>query len=643
MGIKKVKKFQILGLKKQIDYITEEIIKNSSIELLQKEKLDKKALENGFKCHIKNNPYNERFKKLETIMDTLNISKQSQNLNLNELENISLDELDEMLATIKKRIDKLDRILNKMDREEKRVENIKKHVYVMRNMDIQLEELRNLKYISLIFGSLETERYQRLIENITDQPILILEVNEDQERVWFFAFSRKEYEEQTLKVLKSVNFEKIDLPRRVNASPKTVLKQAESRLEKINIIREQIDLEYKKLFHKYHNQLSEYYQKMLFLNKIRSIDNEYYDESCYFFLAVGWIPEDREVEFKDKVEEKYPNILYSSREVENAEEENPPTILDNPNWIKGFSSLVKLYGLPSYDELDPSIFFAVTYLLLFGMMFGDLGQGFIFALIGYMISTERIKFLDRDLGAFFIGLGSSSMFFGLIYGSVFGLENIIPALIFRPMENIMFWLGFTTLIGILLLIISMVFNLINSFKNKNYEEALFSESGLSGLSLYLFILLSAAFFVMRRKLLIPLPYTITVVTLLLIVIFFKEPLGKYFEGKGFTFEKSIGEYLLESIFEIFDTVLSYMSNTLSFLRVGAFTLNHIGLSMAFILLSEMIQNHIGSILILILGNLVIMTLEAVVVGIQILRLEFFEIFAKFYRGSGREFNPIKLD
>ena len=102
MGIKKVKKFQILGLKKQIDYITEEIIKNSSIELLQKEKLDKKALENGFKCHIKNNPYNERFKKLETIMDTLNISKQSQDLNLNELENISLDELDEMLATIKK-------------------------------------------------------------------------------------------------------------------------------------------------------------------------------------------------------------------------------------------------------------------------------------------------------------------------------------------------------------------------------------------------------------------------------------------------------------------------------------------------------------------------------------------------------------
>jgi len=638
-----VKKFQILGLKKQIDYITEEVIKNSNIELLKKEKLDKKALENGFKCHIKSNPYKERFKKLETIMDTLNISKESQNLNLNQLEDINLDELDEMLETIKNRIDKLDRILNKMDREEKRVENTKKHVYLMRNMDIQLEELKNLKFISLIFGSLEKERYHRLIENISNQPILILEVNEDQQRIWFFAFSRKEDEEQTLKILKSVNFEKIELPRRVNESPRTVLKQAESRLEKINIIREQIDLEYKKLFHRYHNQLSEYYQKILFLNKIRSIDNEYYDESCYFFLAIGWIPEDREKEFKDKLEREYPNILYSSREVEDAEEENPPTILDNPNWIKGFSSLVKLYGLPSYNELDPSIFFAATYLLLFGMMFGDVGQGFVFALIGYLISKEMIKFVDKDLGFFFMGLGSSSMFFGLIYGSVFGLENIIPALIFRPMENIMFWLGFTTVLGIMLLIISMLFNLINSFKNKDYEEALFSESGLSGLSLYLLILISAAFFAIKRTLLIPLPYTLTAAALLLIFIFFKKPLGNYFEGKGFAFGKPIGEFFLESVFEIFDTVLSYMSNTLSFLRVGAFTLNHIGLSMAFILLSEMIQNHIGSILILIIGNLVIMTLEAVVVGIQILRLEFFEIFAKFYRGTGREFDPIKLD
>jgi len=382
----------------------------------------------------------------------------------------------------------------------------------------------------------------------------------------------------------------------------------------------------------------------LIFNRITDVNNSFYGKSDYFFITTGWISEENEKEFKKLISNKYSQVLYSSQEVEDAEEEDPPTIIENPKWIKSFSSLVKLYGLPKYGEIDPSVFFALSYILLFGIMFGDLGQGLVLVLLGFAIYKNKIKFIkNQDISYILISLGSASMLFGTFYGSLFGMEDLIPALVIRPMDNIMFWLGFTVMIGIFLLITSMIFNLFNSFKNKDYAEALFSDSGLSGLILYLFMLSNLAFYGLQNRLLIPASFSAVIVISLLLLIFFKEPLGNLLIGKKFSIDQKISEYLLESIFELFDTVLGYLSNTLSFLRVGAFTLNHAGLSMAVIILSQMMSNNAGSLLILIAGNIVIMVLEGVVVGIQILRLEFFEIFSKFYSGSGREFNPLSID
>ncbi|SFL28840.1 V-type ATP synthase subunit I [Halanaerobium salsuginis] len=639
MGVKKVKKFQILGLKKQVDLITKAIIKNKQIELLKKEKYEQE-----FKEYKTENPYKDYFSQISDIFSKLKLESNQAELDLIETTKLDLNQLDNFINPIQNKLDKLARISKKIDQEEKRLQNLKKHIYLMRNMDVQLEDLKNLSYITLIFGSLTKERYSRLIENVTNLPILVLEVNSNEERVWFFTFAKKEYEEKAIDILKSANFERIELPDRVTEQPRSILKQADHRLEKIKIIREQIKLEYDKLKHRYQVEIKNYYQKLLFLNKIKEIDNHYYDESNYFFMVSGWISEENEVEFKQKIADKYPEVIYTSQKINDIDAENPPTIIENPGWVKGFSALVKLYGLPKYGELDPSLFFAVTYILLFGIMFGDLGQGFIFALLGYLIINQKISFIkEKSIGQVLMLLGGSSMLFGIFYGSVFSLESIIPALVIKPMDNIMSWLGFTILIGIVLLIIAMFFNLFNSFKNKDYQQAFFAESGLSGLIFYLFILASLAVYAIKGSLLLPLSLTILISVILLAIIFLKEPLGNLVETGSFKIEQSLGNFLLESGFEIFDIVLNYFSNTLSFLRVGAFTLNHFGLSMAVILLINMVSNHAGSLFILVLGNLIIMVLEGVVVGIQILRLEFFEIFSKFYSGTGREFNPIKLN
>ena len=634
-----MKKFQILGLKSDLDLITEEIIKNSQMELLKNEKYNTR-----FKNDQIENSYKPYFNKLNKIMDSLKLDKKIKEFNFDQLNKLSLEELEDFIMPIQKKIKKLERITNKLDAEEERLNNLIKHVYVMRNIDIELQSLKTLSYVTLVFGSLSQERYKRLIENVTEVPVLVLKVNEDQERVWFFTFAKKDYEQKALDILNSVNFNRIELPDRVTEEPKNILSQSRHRLDKIKIIRAQIKLEFKKLKHRYQEQLLKYYKQSLIFNRITDVNNSFYGKSDYFFITTGWISEENEKEFKKLISNKYSQVLYSSQEVEDAEEEDPPTIIENPKWIKSFSSLVKLYGLPKYGEIDPSVFFALSYILLFGIMFGDLGQGLVLVLLGFAIYKNKIKFIkNQDISYILISLGSSSMLFGTFYGSLFGMEDLIPALVIRPMDNIMFWLGFTVMIGIFLLITSMIFNLFNSFKNKDYAEALFSDSGLSGLILYLFMLSNLAFYGLQNRLLIPVSITAVIVISLLLLIFFKEPLGNLLIGKKFSIDQKISEYLLESIFELFDTVLGYLSNTLSFLRVGAFTLNHAGLSMAVIILSQMMSNNAGSLLILIAGNIVIMVLEGVVVGIQILRLEFFEIFSKFYSGSGREFNPLSID
>ena len=634
-----MKKFQILGLKSDVDLITEEIMKNSQMELLKNEKYNTR-----FKNDQIENSYKPYFNRLNKIMDSLKLDKKIKEFNFDQLNKLSLEELEDFIMPIQKKIKKLERITNKLDVEEERLNNLIKHVYVMRNIDIELQSLKTLSYVTLVFGSLSQERYKRLIENVTEVPVLVLKVNEDQERVWFFTFAKKDYEQKALDILNSVNFNRIELPDRVTEEPKDILSQSKHRLDKIKIIRAQIELEFKKLKHRYQEQLLKYYKQSLIFNRITDVNNSFYGKSDYFFITTGWISEENEKEFKKLISNKYSQVLYSSQEIENAEEEDPPTIIENPKWIKSFSSLVKLYGLPKYGEIDPSVFFALSYILLFGIMFGDLGQGLVLVLLGFAIYKNKIKFIkNQDISYILISLGSSSMLFGTFYGSLFGMEDLIPALVIRPMDNIMFWLGFTVMIGIFLLITSMIFNLFNSFKNKDYAEALFSDSGLSGLILYLFMLSNLAFYGLQNRLLIPASFSAVIVISLLLLIFFKEPLGNLLIGKKFSIDQKISEYLLESIFELFDTVLGYLSNTLSFLRVGAFTLNHAGLSMAVIILSQMMSNNAGSLLILIAGNIVIMVLEGVVVGIQILRLEFFEIFSKFYSGSGREFNPLSIE
>ena len=309
---------------------------------------------------------------------------------------------------------------------------------------------------------------------------------------------------------------------------------------------------------------------------------------------------------------------------------------------------VEMYGLPSYQDVDPTPYVAFTYCLLFGIMFGDLGQGALLVLLG----AALWKWKKMNIGRVINRVGIFSCIFGTVYGSVFGFEHLLDpmyrAIGFAEKPIEVMSSSITNLIlvsavalGVVLILISMTFNVILAFRKHNLERALFSSNGLCGLLFYGAALGGAvSAILLGRNLFSPL-YVIFLIILPLLAILFEIPLGKLVSGTPFREAKPehTGSYIMEHFFELIEVVLSFFSNTMSFLRVGGFVLSHAGMMSVVLVLSDMVGAG-ASPVVVVLGNLFVMAMEGLIVGIQVLRLEFYEMFSRYYDGDGKPFVPI---
>lgn len=351
----------------------------------------------------------------------------------------------------------------------------------------------------------------------------------------------------------------------------------------------------------------------------------------YFYLS-GWVPESKVDDFKG-LEEKYDKTKVNINK--RSYSSKPPTKLKNNILFRPFEFLVNMYGAPNYNEIDPTPFFAITYLLLYGMMFGDLGQGLVFVLLSFYVDK-----INKTFGGLVRRIGISSSIFGLMYGSFFGIETLIPTLLIKPFDNIMTVLIASVAFGVLLMVISYIIGIFNKVKKQNnIEEGIFGKEGLAGLMMVISFILIILNIVGKSP--IPMLVAIIILVLSIVMIIFKQPLARRIEGEYPLYDSSKGDYYVESSFSIVEALLSVFSNLVSFTRVGAFAINHVGLYMAFEVMAKLAGGGIIGIIILILGNILIIGLEGMIVFIQGLRLEFYEMFSKYYEGNGRKFRPIR--
>jgi V/A-type H+-transporting ATPase subunit I len=385
------------------------------------------------------------------------------------------------------------------------------------------------------------------------------------------------------------------------------------------------------------------------------------------YILSGWVP-------ADKVKALTGEILavsggraavyaYDPDELKAVREgkEKVPVSLSHGAFVRGFEPLVFSYGAPLYGTIDPTPVVAFFYTLLFGIMFGDLGQGFVLLVLGLLIGRVQSLKKFRVYATPLIAVGAASMVMGFLYGEVFAQEGLL-ALPSRAITGFLFgreqeviirlmpekgslnqlfmFFGFTVSVGVLLNSIGLVINIINKFSLRRYSEAFFSKTGLAGLAFFwyaLFAALRLAAFGGRFSWFDALGLGLPVA-----LIAFGPLLSGLFPG-GKPPEEGLPVFFIEGVVEILEAVSSYLSNTVSFLRVGAFALSHAVLSFIIFTLSGMVVRTPGgplwSFIIVIFGNLVIIILEGMIVAIQVVRLQYYEFFSKFFTETGVPYRP----
>jgi V/A-type H+-transporting ATPase subunit I len=288
----------------------------------------------------------------------------------------------------------------------------------------------------------------------------------------------------------------------------------------------------------------------------------------------------------------------------------PPRVLRNPAWLKPFELFARALGVPGADEADPTPLLAVVP-LLFGYMFGDVGQGLVLVGLGLWLMRRF------DAGRLVVLCGASAMLFGLLFGSLFGIEHLIPALWLHPLEHPLTVLAVPLAFAVLLLSLGQLLAGFGALAAGRLGHWLAVDAGL--LLLYLGLVGMLA-----------LPGMGTGWLALL-------GLAWYVGGSYWLAHRLLGA--LAALGHLAESGLQLLTNTLSFARVGAFALAHAALSAAIVTMAHAAPGW-AAMPILILGNLVVILLEGLVVSIQATRLVLFEFFNRFLRGTGRVFSPL---
>ena len=290
----------------------------------------------------------------------------------------------------------------------------------------------------------------------------------------------------------------------------------------------------------------------------------------------------------------------------------PPLLMQNPWWAKPFEVFASMLGTPGADEADPGRVLAILAPLLFGYMFADVGQGFVLLLAGVLLQKRW------PLLRILIANGASAMLFGFIFGSLFGREDLIPALWLHPLSQPLPVLGVALGAGVVIILLGLLLSALESHWRGEWQRWLQIEAAV----VLLYLAVIALFFI---------PETATAV----IVV----ALGWYLIGSIISAEGNVLA-ILAALGSLVETVMQLFLNTLSFVRVGAFALAHAGLSMAFSLMADSTDSLWLALLLTLLGNVIVIVLEGLVVSIQTTRLILFEFFIRFLQANGRVFKPL---
>jgi len=372
----------------------------------------------------------------------------------------------------------------------------------------------------------------------------------------------------------------------------------------------------------------------------------HYGQLRYTYVIVGWAPTDIIESFTQQVKRASKEALIETYPILRADgKQDTPVALFNPRLLRPFQLLVTTYARPLYGEIDPTPLIAVVFPVLFGAMFGDVGQGLVLAGLGWLLTSRRVKSMQgmAGLGPIVTACGLMATLFGFLYGSFFGFETVLTPIWMRPTEQIMTILIIAIAGGVVLLSVGFLISIFNAFKQRDWGKLFFDHYGLAGLVLYWSLVGLAAGALIPNM---PVPAVVFIPFAVIggLAVMASEPLKHLVAGHHPLIEEGIATFAFMAFFEVFETLISFLSNSLSFVRVGAFAVAHGTLSAVFFILAELVSpgHGIGYWIVFLIGNVFIVGFEGLIVGIQTMRLSYYEIFGKFFMGGGKRFEPFTL-
>jgi V/A-type H+-transporting ATPase subunit I len=348
-----------------------------------------------------------------------------------------------------------------------------------------------------------------------------------------------------------------------------------------------------------------------------------------FAAWVGWTPSASIERLNERLREVGSAVV----ELPRPTWADPPTLMRPVALERPFRPLVQTYGTARYRDLDPTAFTGLSFVAMFGMMFGDVGHGLVLALLALWLRSRRRGRLAglRSLWPIPFTAGIAGACFGLLYGEAFGPTNLVPTLWLDPLKRPVPLLLVAVAAGGVLLTVSYLFGIVNRWRESGFADALLDQSGVAGLTLLVGGALLAGGLYWH----------------LLAVEIAGVPLaggGVLLLGLGLVLSAGRGgAALMQAAIELFDAVVRLASNLISFTRLAAFGLMHAALgSVVFDAARSLWGGPAGMVIaavVFVLGNLVAFSLEALVTAVQALRLEYYELFSRIFQGEGHAFAP----
>lgn len=636
--IEKMKFLSITGPKADIDRMTETYLSKYEIHL--ENALSELTEVANLSPFLEINPYKEALSTIDSFYEQLEDPSQISP------ELMDIEKAIKTVRAVQDGFRRLEEEKSRLQSEHAEILDPLKIIRPFKNLNFDVSEILNFKYIHYRFGRIEKQYLQKFEKYIYDNlDTLFIKCGEDEMYVYGVYFVPEHQAHKVHAVYSSMHFERIFIPNEYHGTAAEAFEKLDTRHREIH---KALDAN-KEASHKF---LQDNSTKIVSAKAALDACSSSFDirklaactpgDTNTFYILCGWMTEKDALAFQKDIQNDE-KIFCLMEDQKAPATQKPPTKLRNPKLFKPFEMYVKMYGLPAYNEMDPTWFVAITYSFIFGAMFGDVGQGLVLFLGGLFLYKTK----QMDLAGIISCAGVFSVFFGFMYGSFFGFEDVLKAIWLKPMNQMMdvplvgrlnavfvIAIGF----GMFIILICMVFNIINSIRRGDTEKTWFDSNAVAGLVFYGSIVLTIGLFISGKKL----PAAAILVIMFgvpLLLMFLKEPLTNLVEKKSKILPEQKGMFFVQSFFELFEVLLSYLSNTLSFLRIGAFAVSHAAMMEVVLMLAGATNGGNPNWIVVVLGNIFVCAMEGLIVGIQVLRLEYYEIFSRFYAGNGREFKP----